>query len=468
MEENVLTSVLIDVTNVLLITSEDSKSLDILKFIRMKDITILHPDDINEIKLGITYSCIIIFKVTVDIIRNIIRLCYKDTVLLFYYNENVPYEILYHKSWFKNSLITGHYYICNIEEERTNGSLPTIITCMYDIRSKEKSSVSPSIKSVSDYLKIGKSLMDLEVPMVIFTEESLKNEITSMRKEHKDLTKIEVIPLENLWGYAYLEKLAEVMKTYEIYNSNKSKDTSLYITLTNSKFDFIEQVMKSNPFNTEHYLWLDFGICHVAKNFNSIRRWVSNLPDKVRKLEIIPYTGKLEPRAYFKNIHHNVAAGVVSGNSIYLTTFCKLFKEYYLKILEDGWYQLDEAIMTMIDIAHPELSENYYGDYPTIISGYDYYNGNYPNIYSLCFRNMDIQLNIGTRDISMKILKYLEPYTLHNKEGIKDFIYYYLIIRYYVTEVKSIESYIIPYLQRCILDLKFLDKCKENLKFYNL
>lgn len=466
MEERLVKDIIFISDNILVI-SPDFEIIPLIKgYLSAKHFVMENPTNINDIKLGVTYSCIIIFKITVDIIRDISRLCNKDTTLLFYYEGNLPLELTYHKSWFTDNVITTNYYICKLDKLKLVDKLPTIITCFFDIRTKEGNRETSGFKPISEYFRLCKDLMELEVPMVIFTEESLSHQITELRKQFEEITKINVIKVEELWGYALLERLTRNMEIYQISNINKKKDTPLYITLTNSKYDFIEKVLKDNPFNTERYIWIDFGICHVAKNFNSIRRWICNIGPKVRKLEITPYVKKIEPKIYFKTIYHNVAGGVISGDSNHLLEYCKLFKQYYVDILNDGWYQLDEAVMAMVDADYPVLSDNYYGDYPMIISGYDYYTGDDPKIYTLCFRNISFYLNSNIRDIPMKMLKYLEAYILHNNSKIKDYMYYYLITRYYVSDVKNIEEYLIPYLSKCLFDLDFVNKCKDNLKFY--
>ena len=41
-----------------------------------------------------------------------------------------------------------------------------------------------------------------------------------------------------------------------------------------------------------------------------------------------------------------------------------------MEILEDGWYQIDEAVMTIVQRENRDLFIFYYGDYEGIIANY--------------------------------------------------------------------------------------------------
>ena len=72
----------------------------------------------------------------------------------------------------------------------------------------------------------------------------------------------------------------------------------------------------------------------------------------------------------FKNIWHHTAGGLFSGNIENLKLYSRLFKEKVAQIYEEEWYQMDEAIMTMVQRENPNLFEFFYGDYDGIIANY--------------------------------------------------------------------------------------------------
>ena len=54
-----------------------------------------------------------------------------------------------------------------------------------------------------------------------------------------------------------------------------------------------------------------------------------------------------------------------------LLRYCKWFQETVQRMLyKEDWYQIDEAVMTMVQRQHPECFDFYYGDYTGIVANY--------------------------------------------------------------------------------------------------
>jgi hypothetical protein len=65
-----------------------------------------------------------------------------------------------------------------------------------------------------------------------------------------------------------------------------------------------------------------------------------------------------------------MAGGLFSGNIEYLQKYSQAFKDKTLQIYNEDWWQIDEAVMTIIVRENPEWFDLYYGDYIGIISNY--------------------------------------------------------------------------------------------------
>lgn len=248
----------------------------------------------------------------------------------------------------------------------------TIVTSFYDIRSLDNSHGN---KTTEMYLEKGKFVLNIPCNLIIFTEEKFRSTIINQRINYLDKTVIICQPLEETYFWKFKNDITNLQKSFTISNINIVKDTPLYIILTYDKFHFIEESIRLNPFNTDKFLWLDFGITHVAQNSHLIHSWIDKISDKVRLLEIAPYNTNKDPKDYFRYIYHNHAAGLISGSKSYMINFIDIFKNILCDIISNDWYQLDEAIMTMVINKYPQLCEVYYGDYQDIISNYKEYNG---------------------------------------------------------------------------------------------
>ena len=76
---------------------------------------------------------------------------------------------------------------------------------------------------------------------------------------------------------------------FKIHNLDNGKDIPLYNILNCNKFFFIEEAIRLNPFNSTHFVWLDFRINYVAQSCEEIHNWIYNIPDKIKQLCINPY-----------------------------------------------------------------------------------------------------------------------------------------------------------------------------------
>jgi hypothetical protein len=177
-------------------------------------------------------------------------------------------------------------------------------------------------------------------------------------------------PFEETYYYKHLNKLSELQQKFNIVNGHIEHETPMYIILNNNKFDFIESAIQLNPFESSHFIWMDFGINHVALNTERIHEWICKIPDKVKQLCINPYIENTPDKQMFQCIYHHTAGGLFTGSASNLLQYAALFKNKTEQIYAEDWYQIDEAVMTMVQRENPDLFSFFYGDYNGIISNY--------------------------------------------------------------------------------------------------
>jgi hypothetical protein len=316
--------------------------------------------------------------------------------------------------------------------------LPTIVTAIYNIRQMEGSSHEHTMQ-LNKYIELASQfILTLPYPLVIFIDDSLtpdaqelEKTIIEKRQPFPGKTHIYKELFANTYFYKDINKLIELEDTFNIVNINKAKDSPRYIILNNNKFHFMEKAIDTNFANSSHFIWIDFGINHVAKDPHIIHEWIMHIPDKIKQLCVNPYIDAGENKENFKNIWHHTAGGLFSGNIENLKLYSRLFKEKVAQIYEEEWYQLDEAIMTMVQRENPDLFEFFYGDYDGIIANYAGAKYSLNIIFAglkKCF------LHNNTR-FAYKILRYLDSYFLKEEnQGTKyfyEYISYNIICCYY-------------------------------------
>ena len=374
-----------------------------------------------------------------------------NNIFLLHFQENTEYvsnysknNTLYHNILFQNK--NGNHIIqqlFNEEIKKTNyidwgtfknpiKPIPTIVTMFYDIREKE-CNISGSLynHSFQRYFNFAKKfILQLPYNLIIFTDnEEVINFIDIERKNYKNITNIYKKLFEDTYYYKHLEQLKELQKKFNIINGHLEHETPMYIILNNNKFDFIESAIELNPFGSEHFIWMDFGINHVAQNSENIHEWINNIPDKIKQLCINPYIENVDNKQMFQFIYHHTAGGLFTGSKENMLKYSKLFKEKTEQIYSEDWYQIDEAVMTMVQRDNPDLFDLFYGDYPGIISNYLSPIHNIDLILTGCQKCIDS----NKLQYAYHILSYCSEYFTKNVDdsNIYLFLFQNIIVNYY-------------------------------------
>lgn len=397
-------------------------------------------------------------------IENSRRLSHENTLIVFDDIDNfgVKMALERYKNEFEHistvNCIYGHsiYKWKNKKVE----NIPTIVTMLFNIN---------TYRTIEWYLDHGKNgTLDIDYPMVIFTSSDIKDSIASIRKDKglEHITTIVECKLEDSYYYKDLEKIKKLQDSYKITNIDPAKDIPIYVVLNNSKNYFMEKAVLSNYYNTSHFVWMDFGINHTANNVKSYSTNLVNVPDKIRCMLISPYDGS-PVCDYFKLIRHNVAGTLFSGKSTNLLEYFKLYRETYDNVLEEEWYQLDEAIMGLMLYKYPDLFDVYVGDYQSLIT-------NYTNFYDCFYIAQSVlqrYLDLRNYKEAKKLLDYFHPtFSYHSK-----YKYWYcsnrLVCDWYLLEKKEIDSKIDSVINNLLIYdnnacKKFLIESKNILQYY--
>jgi len=348
----------------------------------------------------------------------------------------------------------------------------TIVTMFYDIRKKENYEFKEDINhSANRYFDFAKEfILTLPYNLIIFTDcEECIQLVNKERKHLLNKTHIYIEPFEETYYFKYYNTLCDLRNKYFIINGNKTHETPMYIILNNNKFDCIENAILSNPFQSSHFVWMDFGINHVAKNTEIIHNWIQCVPDKIKQMCINPYLESDKCKDFFKFIYHHTAGGLFSGSAVNLLQYCELFKNKTEQIYREEWYQIDEAVMTIVQRENPTLFNFYYGDYQGIISN-----------YLTPIHNIDLILNGSQKCIDYKnnaeaynILCYCNKYFLENNNNglVFQFIQQHIIVDYYINNKLLVDD-IIYIINKLISNnnnniLQLLQANHNNLNFYS-
>ena len=139
-------------------------------------------------------------------------------------------------------------------------------------------------------------------------------------------------------NYSYLHNYQHLLYNFHLNTDNYAKDTQEFIFTMCNKTEWIKKAIEINNFNTEHFIWIDFGIRYIFKEFTDIE-----FTEKINKLQFKTYDSVRIGGIWNINYSYNIniykdiswyfAGGVFGGNIQSLITFADKMKTKCLEII---------------------------------------------------------------------------------------------------------------------------------------
>jgi hypothetical protein len=225
------------------------------------------------------------------------------------------------------------------------------------------------------YLYWFKNVLALDVKLHIATEEKFVEEIKKARSKidpNFQKTIIQVTTIQELEGFkkfnSSLEKLMFSSEFKEILCHPKTPEMSkpLYNVLMFHKVNYLNEVAKKNPFNTEYFSWVDAGFIRSERDIEGITSW----PDP-EKLKLTPDKIKFfcindDIKGSVRSIKDHLLSQVrlLKGTIFFLhkdlTAIIRdKFNRHVDQSIENGYIGSDEKIFDLCCLNDPELFDLY-------------------------------------------------------------------------------------------------------------
>jgi hypothetical protein len=185
-------------------------------------------------------------------------------------------------------------------------------------------------KSINKYYELGKLLLLSDTPKIIFVDIVMYNMIEEYENEN---TKIIIVDKSFIYMYDYIDKLSN----FNLNTNNINKDTIEYMFIMCSKTEWLRRAILYNPFKTDHFIWLDFGLRHVFKcSDDEFIMKINNMKYKVYDDIRIGHIWDLNINYSFniyKDITWYFAGGVVGGGKDELLKLADRVKHQCIDIM---------------------------------------------------------------------------------------------------------------------------------------
>lgn len=121
-------------------------------------------------------------------------------------------------------------------------------------------------KTFEKRLELFLKLADTGINICIFTTSEFENIFTKMDEKYDNIKLVDIYSKSQLkFSQKYFPE-TELCKLPE--RRSDCKDTEYYMYLMNSKIDFVNEVIKINPFSSKYFCWFDFSLPYIFKNID--------------------------------------------------------------------------------------------------------------------------------------------------------------------------------------------------------
>lgn len=185
--------------------------------------------------------------------------------------------------------------------------------------------------TIDVYYNYGKLLLKSNVPKVIFVDDDMYNLIGN--NYEKNNTLIIKINKNSMYFYEHINELTN----FQLNTDNPSKDTIEFMFIMCNKTEWVKKAIELNHFDTNNFIWLDFGIKNVISYTDEeFVKKIDNL--KYQNYDKVRIGGIWNLSNYYgsdlcKDITLYFAGGIFGGDQISLLKFARLMKNKCIHIM---------------------------------------------------------------------------------------------------------------------------------------
>ena len=349
----------------------------------------------------------------------------------------------------------------------TNSLIITLVTCFYDVQEVQEGRDKTDINV--DNWKFVHLTLRLNQPLIIFTSPDLVEKINSLRDSLsvglREKTYIISKEFSDLEYYRYRDTIRKCRAINPIKNINLEKNSSDYCILTWSKFSFLNEAAKLNPFNSSHFGWIDVNIKQICKEVDPFI--FNNTPDKTRVMLIKhPNPDDVSPdklKLFFSYIQQNVSLGYFTGLRDNIINLYNEVDRYIQEFTNRDIAPIDEQLISFLIGIKPGLFTFFYGDNSSLLLNYHQPRSDLKKI----LLNLSTCKSLGLYEQGVicgsAVWKSLKSGSLrYNEDQLHNFLIEYFIL------VKSIELDSTNHTHAKEIAAFYNDRVNNNDTFYNL
>ena len=235
----------------------------------------------------------------------------------------------------------------------------TVVTALYDI-GREKNGDG---RTIDQYLKWFDKTLDLNVPVVVYTEEKFKEFVLNKNKSN---IKLVIQSLNEIPYFKYKTKIDNILSLTKYKEKIKDPNRvecnlSLYNIIQYSKFDWIVDTIQKKYFDTDYYFWMDAGCSRFFDDVDISKSW----PENYNVLDIDKFNIQGNNNTIFYKIQNVddyiwdsncILVGTLFGASKNICTqMASVIKSEFESYLEQHIVNNEQILLGQLFIKNPNL-----------------------------------------------------------------------------------------------------------------
>lgn len=190
--------------------------------------------------------------------------------------------------------------------------------------------------NIDKYIYNFKILASSGIPICLFTSSELQSYIPEIQKEFPNVKFLGIINYNELWTTQYLLKYPNIGLPA---TDNPDKDSHEFMNIMNSKLSIMRRAIELNPFNSNHFGWIDFGILKLSKKLGTTLAYLNILSSKYTTFDkkilfISSGMPKCQDVEILKHVYWRFLGGFFMGDSESICEFDSISQQYYKLFIE--------------------------------------------------------------------------------------------------------------------------------------
>jgi predicted O-methyltransferase YrrM len=353
--------------------------------------------------------------------------------------DEYKYDMTKFGHWSGTGIFSFKHKFKKNEETLTNW---TLLTAYFDLTKCSDASDEIKARDQNHYLNVnGISTLCLPYNLVIYCDNESFDKIYNIRPEYlRDKTHYVICNFEEFQLVLNQKNFTELREQIIInrkgHNIDK-RNTASYLLFCLSRYIMLQKTILHNPFNSSHFAWINICIERMGyRNLITLSEALSCNRDKFSTCHI-DYRDKELVNNYSEYFKYGglcgMCSGFFTGNKHYMFQFCNYLLEKATNVINSGYGHADEQFFSQVFFDHPEIFDNYYGDYFQMITNYKYIhekaeepikliitNSYLSKDYDVCLKACNFVMNsyiLGKCSLSDENVKKLGYYLINSKKN---------------------------------------------------